>query len=52
MTATQAAKIALIVVLVLAGWHEVSVFASRNSPPASCQLLGGHWSVFTGWHCG
>jgi hypothetical protein len=25
---------------------------ARNSPPLSCQLLGGSWSLWSGWRCG
>lgn len=25
---------------------------SHGSPPASCQLLGGQWSLWSGWRCG
>jgi hypothetical protein len=25
--------------------------AVKNSPPAACQLLGGHWSIWDGWSC-
>lgn len=42
----------VIVLLILGGLHEMSVFASKSNPPASCQLLGGQWNVLTGWHCG
>ena len=25
--------------------------ASKNNPPASCQLFGGHWTIWNGWQC-
>src|ERR1700743_11387 len=45
-------QIVIAVLVVLACLHEVSVWASRDSPPAACQEFGGQWSIFTGWHCG
>ena len=24
---------------------------AKNNPPASCQLLGGHWDIWKGWRC-
>jgi hypothetical protein len=41
-----------IVLVLLAGLHELSVLASKNNPPASCQLLGGQLNILTGWQCG
>lgn len=26
--------------------------AVRNDPPPACQLLGGSWSIWSGWTCG
>jgi hypothetical protein len=27
------------------------VEATRDHPPAACQQYGGHFSVWSGWHC-
>lgn len=47
-----AARIILIVLLVLAVVHEAGVFSSRGNPPVACQIMGGRWNILTGWHCG
>jgi hypothetical protein len=39
----------ILAVAVLYMGHNVMM---KNDPPAACQLIGGNWSVFTGWHCG
>lgn len=44
--------VVIAVLIALGIWHELNVFASRGNPPVSCQLLGGQWNMFTGWHCG
>jgi hypothetical protein len=42
--------VAVVVVLEVV-WHVVPALAAKDSPPAACQLLGGQWSVWTGWTC-
>jgi hypothetical protein len=32
--------------------HVINAEMSKNSPPVSCQLLGGHWDIWNGWRCG
>ena len=48
---------ALVAVLILiaaiyVGLHIVNAESSKNSPPAACQLVGGHWDIWHGWRCG
>lgn len=26
--------------------------AAKGSPPVACQLLGGQWTLWSGWRCG
>jgi hypothetical protein len=45
--------VAIVAVLVIA-WAVLKIGdneATRNSPPAACQLLGGHWNIWDGWQC-
>jgi hypothetical protein len=47
------APVWLVVVLIVAivgafGWRLVRDEQVRNDPPATCQLLGGHWSLLGG----
>lgn len=44
--------IVLIVLLTLAAVRVAGNEMSKGSPPASCQLLGGQWTLWSGWHCG
>lgn len=34
-----------------AGSHLENAQATRNDPPATCQLLGGSWNPWSGWNC-
>jgi len=41
-----------VAVLALYGFiHVASAEASKSSPPAACQLLGGSWNFWDGWTC-
>ena len=42
----------LAVLLALGLWHVYENYQSKDNPPASCQLLGGHWDIWNGWQCG
>lgn len=42
----------LTVLAVLIAWKVGGNFLAIRHPPVSCQLLGGHWSVWDGWVCG
>lgn len=44
-------KLAAAVLLALAVWHVGGNLLARNSPPAACQVFGGHWSLVSGWRC-
>jgi hypothetical protein len=41
----------LILVGLFLAWHVVPALSSRDNPPASCQILGGHWNPWSGWSC-
>ena len=44
-----------VILIVLAVWaaiHVISAETSKDSPPAACQLIGGHWDIWNGWRCG
>ncbi len=47
--------IVLGVVLVLlglwAGYRVLHAEAVKGNPPAACQILGGQWSIWSGWQC-
>jgi len=32
--------------------HVINAEMSKDSPPAACQLIGGHWDIWNGWQCG
>jgi hypothetical protein len=32
-------------------WHPISAEAQKGNPPLSCQILGGEWNIWSGWHC-
>jgi hypothetical protein len=48
--------VAIVALLLLAalfiGGHVIPALQTQNTPPAACQLLGGHWSIWSGWNCG
>ena len=41
----------LVIAVVFVGVHVISAKSSKNSPPAQCQLFGGHWNIWSGWTC-
>jgi hypothetical protein len=43
--------VAILLVVIWGGWKVMNNEAVKNSPPAACQLLGGHWNVWDGWQC-
>jgi hypothetical protein len=45
-------EIIIIVIAIAAGIHIYGNYQNRYNPPASCQLLGGHWDIWGGWQCG
>jgi hypothetical protein len=45
-------QVVAIVLMVLFTLHITGNCLSRGNIPASCQVLGGHWSVLYGWRCG
>jgi len=49
----RASLIAVLIVLavLLAGVRVADNIQSKGSPPAACQLFGGHWSLWGGWSC-
>lgn len=46
-------SIAAVAALILAigAWRIFNNEMARYNPPASCQLLGGSWSIWNGWQC-
>lgn len=51
-TGATVIQVVLIVLAVLLGVRVIGNEMSRSNPPASCQILGGSWSIWDGWHCG
>ncbi len=43
--------VVIAVVLGFVGYRVLGNLETRNNPPASCQLFGGSWSWWSGWHC-
>lgn len=41
----------VLLLVIWAGYKVESNEAAKHSPPAACQLLGGHWSIWDGWQC-
>jgi hypothetical protein len=59
ITGKQLIAAAAILAGLFIAWHVVLAAAkiagneqAKNSPPVSCQLLGGHWTIWDGWVCG
>lgn len=42
----------VVVLLALFAWARVQNLEARDNPPVACQLLGGSWSLWSGWSCG
>ena len=54
MTPGQTKRVAIVGAILLAlwvVWHIAAALEARSDPPAACQLLGGTWSFWDGWHC-
>jgi hypothetical protein len=43
--------LAIVLLFLFALIHVATNEAAKNSPPAACQLLGGTWNFWDGWHC-
>jgi hypothetical protein len=41
----------IVLAVLLAGVRVADNIQSKGSPPAACQLFGGHWSLWAGWSC-
>jgi hypothetical protein len=41
----------LLALALVIGYRIVPALLSAGSPPAACQLTGGHWSLWSGWRC-
>lgn len=46
------AALLIVFIAVYVGSHVLSAESSKGSPPAACQLVGGHWDLWNGWRCG
>jgi uncharacterized membrane protein YadS len=44
--------LAVVAVVLFVGYHVLEAEATKSTPPAACQLLGGHWNIWGGWRCG
>jgi hypothetical protein len=49
-------KATLIGLAILLGiwviWHPIAAESQKGNPPLTCQLFGGQWNLWSGWHCG
>jgi hypothetical protein len=41
----------LIFMVLWSAAHIMQTESSKHYPPVTCQLFGGHWTIWDGWEC-
>lgn len=48
---SKLAAVLFVLILIWIGFHVIPAWIARDNPPLTCQILGGHWNLWSGWTC-